>query len=80
MTTTAQKIETIARESAACTLGYGYAVVRDFSRRFFEIGECLEERHNKAGRCTLAKYRYADGSTLTFRWSENSGRSFSAAR
>lgn len=80
MTTTAQQIEAIARESAACTFEYGYAVMKDSSRQSFEIGKCLEDRRNKAGRCTLAKYRYADGSTLTFRWSENSGPSFSATR
>lgn len=80
MTTTAQKIEAIARKSAACTFEYGYAAMRDSRYQSFEAGKCLEKRRNKAGRCTFAKYRYADGSTLTFRWSENSGPSFSATR
>lgn len=64
----------IARETAAvsCHAG-GYAMMCDGSRRGMPPGRRVNEKRNRAGRCTRADYVYSDGSRLTFTWSESRG-------
>ena len=35
---------------------------------FFPQGALMREKRNTHGRCTLAEYKYADDSTLTYRY------------
>lgn len=51
----------------------GYAMMHDGSRRDMPPGRCVAQKRNNAGRCTRANYVYADGSRLTFTWTESRG-------
>ena len=69
----AEHVAGIARASAACTFYGGYAQMPNGRRVQFPQGVQAAEARNAEGRCTFARYIYADGSRLTFRWSRATG-------
>ena len=72
----ASDIAVIAEQAAATTFYGGYAQMRDGTIRRFPTGVCELDKRNNNGRCTHARYIYADGSRLTFKWSDARGPSF----
>mgnify|MGYP001557512689 CR=1 FL=1 len=67
----ASRIATVAKEAAAVTFCGGYAQMYNGKIERFPTGHQEAEKRNGNGRCTMARYHYADGSRLIFRWSEN---------
>jgi hypothetical protein len=64
----ASKIVVDTYGASAVTYYGGYAVFLDKPRVLFPTGVLLREKRNSEGRCTSAKYEYADGSKLLFTW------------
>ena len=67
--TLAQKVKDIAIEASAVTFYGAYAMMPDGRNVQLPQGVQEHEKRNTDGRCTMARYLYADGSRLTFRWS-----------
>jgi hypothetical protein len=65
-------------ECTAVSLYSGYGVNADGSTVRFPVGVNELEKRNDNGRTTQARYVYADGSRLTFKWSDHAGASYSA--
>lgn len=72
----AHQIAEIGKNSSACTFYGGYAQMYDGTVKRFPHGVQIQDKRNSNGRCTKAVYRYADGSELTFTWSDNNGSRF----
>ena len=76
--TIASQIADIGQNAAALTLYGSYAQMYDGTIKRFPQGVQLQEKRNDKGRCTKAVYQYADGSILTFTWSDHNGARFIA--
>lgn len=63
-------IETECASTFSLHAGYG---MRGGEYIHFPSGSQEAEKRNAEGRCTLARYRYADNSTLEYRYSEARG-------
>ena len=79
-TSIAHQIAEIGYNASALTLYGSYAQMHDGTIKRFPSGVQIQEKRNDKGRCTKVVYRYADGSELTFTWSENNGSKFTAKR
>jgi hypothetical protein len=64
----AHRIAAECQGASAYTLYGGYAVFLSGPRKTFPTGHQEMERRNEDGRCTAARYHYADGSRLHFTW------------
>jgi hypothetical protein len=80
MTTIAEHIASVAPTCSAVTLygGYGMRGAGEYVR--WPIGHQEAERRNDKGRCTYARYHYADGSVLEFRYSDRGGATYRATQ
>jgi hypothetical protein len=67
--TIAQTIIAACDGADAYTLHGGYATSHGPTVCFFPTGHCEQERKNDKGRTTYARYHYADGSRLEYRYS-----------
>lgn len=80
--TIAERIADLVRGASAVTLYGGYCTRLNDKGGFdtvrFPTGHQEAERRNPQGRCTMARYHYADGSRLVFRWNETRGASYTA--
>lgn len=58
----------------AFSLDAGYGVIQTTGERvFYPTGALEKEKRNDKGRCTYARYRYADNSCLEYRYHEARG-------
>jgi hypothetical protein len=64
----AQQVAEACKGKAAFTLYGGYASGYDGKITRFAQGHQEAERRNDKGRCTYARYHYADGSRLEYKY------------
>ena len=78
--TIASRIAAAVQGASAITLYGGYCMKLNDKGGWdtvrFPTGHQEIERRNPQGRCTMARYHYADGSRLVFRWNEARGGSY----
>ncbi len=79
----AATVARLSQGAAAVSWDAGYAVRYDGRRVLFSDhgvspARCLSQKRNAAGRCVRAVFVYADGSRLSFAWSEESGARITA--
>ncbi len=80
MNSIAHQIAEIGANACALTLYGSYAQMYDGTVKRFPQGVQIQEKRNNQGRCTKAVYQYADGSVLTFTWSDHNGSKFTAKK
>lgn len=79
--TIAQQVDAVISEGkAAVSLQYGYAIDYVGKRFPFEPGHVVSEKRNAEGRCTSMVVSYKDGSTISFKWSEQEGASYTVGQ